>query len=91
MATFPTLEGTCAAFAAAGFQRVALEQVRETYPGTLGDFLGDVDAFRQADTTLRGLTDDEFARGKQRLRRAVQDSSPEPRSNWLDLLVLRAG
>jgi len=91
IATFPTLEGTCAAFAAAGFQRVALEQVRETYPGTLADFLGDVDAFRQADTTLRGLTDDEFRRGKQRLRRAVQDSSPEPRSNWLDLLVLRAG
>jgi hypothetical protein len=52
-----------------------------------------VDTFRRADTTMRGLTDDEFLRGKERLRRAVRHAedtaTPEPRSNWLDLLVLR--
>jgi hypothetical protein len=42
---------------------------------------------------MRNLTEDEFLRGKERLRHAVrhaQDTSgPETRSNWLDLLVLR--
>jgi SAM-dependent methyltransferase len=87
--TFPSLEDTCKAFAAAGFRREALEQVRETYPGTLADFLREVDTFRDADTTMRSLTEEEFLRGKERLRRAVTGGSSEPRSNWLDLLVLR--
>jgi hypothetical protein len=38
-------------------------------------------------------TEEEFLRGKERLRRAAQDAektpSPEPRTSWLDLLVLR--
>jgi SAM-dependent methyltransferase len=91
--SFPSVKDTCSAFAAAGFDQVALEQVRETYPASLADFLGQVDTFRHADTTMRNLTEDEFLRGKERLRRAVRDAEvtadPEPRSNWLDLLVLR--
>ena len=42
---------------------------------------------------MRDLTDEEFLRGKERLRRAVrhaeQARGPESRTNWLDLLVLR--
>jgi hypothetical protein len=42
---------------------------------------------------MRNLTEDEFLRGKERLRRAVRHAEdtakPETRSNWLDLLVLR--
>jgi hypothetical protein len=91
--TYPSVEDTCEAFAAAGIHREALEQVRETYPVTLADFLGQVDTFRQADTTMRNLTEDEFRRGKERLRRAVGDAedtaNPETRTNWLDLLILR--
>ena len=91
--TFPSLKDTCRAFAAAGFHQDALEEVRETYPASLADLLGQVDTFRQADTTMRHLTEDEFLRGKERLRRAVQQvedtANPETRSNWLDLLVLR--
>jgi SAM-dependent methyltransferase len=91
--TYPSVEGTCGAFAAAGFHREALEQVRETWPVSLADFLGQVDTFRQADTTMRSLTEDEFRRGKERLRRAVRHAGDtagqETRSNWLDLLVLR--
>ena len=91
--TFPSVKDTCAAFAAAGFHQDALEQVRETYPASLADFLGQVDTFRHADTTMRNLTEDEFLRGKERLRRAVRraedTANPETRSNWLDLLVLR--
>jgi SAM-dependent methyltransferase len=91
--TFPSLEETCTAFAAAGFRQDGLEQVRETYPTSLAEFLGQVDTFRHADTTMRQLTEDEFLRGKERLRRAVRQAedtrSQETRSNWLDLLVLR--
>jgi SAM-dependent methyltransferase len=91
--TFPSLVQTCEAFAAAGFRQDALERVRETSPASLADFLGQVDTFRRADTTMRGLTEDEFRRGKERLRRAVRQAGDTPdqdtRSNWLDLLVLR--
>ena len=91
--TFPSVEETCRTFAAAGFHQHALEQVRETYPTSLADFLDQVDTLRQADTTMRGLTEDEFLRGKERLRRAVRQAedtaNPQTRSNSLDLLVLR--
>src|SRR5436190_6310468 len=92
-ATFPSLEATCAAFASAGLHRVALEQVRDSNATSLVDLLGRVDTLRRADTTMRSLTDDEFLRGKERLRQAirhaVESGAPEPRGNWLDLLVLR--
>jgi SAM-dependent methyltransferase len=91
--TYPSVKETCTAFAAAGFRQDALEQVGETWPISLADFLGQVDTFRQADTTMRQLTEEEFLRGKERLRRAVRDAEdtadPETRGNWLDLLVLR--
>ena len=97
--TYPTVEQTCEAFAAAGFSREAFEQIPETYTTSLAEFLAQVDTFRRADTTMRTLTDEEFLRGKERLRRAVQKAeeaqgagetpSQETRSNWLDLLVLR--
>jgi SAM-dependent methyltransferase len=90
--TFPSVEQTCQAFATAGFRRDALEPVPETLT-SLAEFLAQVDVFRRSDTLMRGLTEEEFLRGKERLRRAVQDAeqepSPEPRTNWLDLLVLR--
>jgi SAM-dependent methyltransferase len=93
ISTFPSVQETRQAFGTAGFHQDALEQVRETYPASLADFLGQVDTFRRADTTMRSLTDDEFRRGKERLRRAVRHAEdtarPETRSNWLDLLVLR--
>jgi SAM-dependent methyltransferase len=91
--TYPSVEQACQAFAAAGFRRDALQQVPQTYPASLADFLGQADTFRHADTTMRGLTEEEFRRGKERLRRAGQQaretSSSEPRTSWLDLLVLR--
>jgi len=89
VATYPSVADVCKGFATAGFHREALEQVRETYPGTLADLLDEVDTFRQADTTMRVLTEDEFLRGKDRLRLAAEQTPSEARSNWLDLLVLR--
>ena len=93
IATYPTVEQTCQAFATAGFGRDALDQIPQTEPVTLTEFLDRIDIFRQADTTMRNLTDDEFSRGKEQLRYAAQHASdtanPEPRISWLDLLVLR--
>jgi SAM-dependent methyltransferase len=90
---YPSVTDTSAAFKAAGFDHVALEQLPEIYPTSLADFLGQLDTFRAADTTMRSLTEDEFRRGKERVRRAVRRDElaerPEIRSNWLDLLVLR--
>jgi ubiquinone/menaquinone biosynthesis C-methylase UbiE len=89
VADYPTLDATRDAFAGAGFEQVALERVRETYPGTLSDLLDQVDTLRRADTTMRVLTDDEFERGKERIRRAIESGDEQVRSNTLELLVLR--
>ncbi len=90
--TFPSVEQVCQAFAAAGFRRDALEQVPETLT-SLAEFLDQADIFRRADTPMRGLTEEEFLRGKEHLRRAVQHAEhtgrTETRTNWLDLMVLR--
>jgi ubiquinone/menaquinone biosynthesis C-methylase UbiE len=92
VSTYPSLEQVCRAFATAGFRRAALEQVPEALT-SLEEFLDQADTLRCADSNLRTLTNEEFRRGKERLRRAVQEAgetrSPEPRTNWLDLLVLR--
>jgi ubiquinone/menaquinone biosynthesis C-methylase UbiE len=85
--TYPSVEQVCQAFATAGFRRDALERVPETLT-SLAEFLAQVDTFRRADTNMRGLTEEEFLRGKERLRRAVRRAE-ESRTNWLDLLVLR--
>lgn len=91
--TCPSIKQTCQAFTAAGFRQETLEQVPQTTTTALDKFLHGVDALRQADTTMRNLTEEEFHRGKERLRQAAQQNeetaSPQPRTSWLDLLVLR--
>jgi ubiquinone/menaquinone biosynthesis C-methylase UbiE len=87
--TYPTLEATCAAFEAAGFRQESVEQVCDIRPESLADFLAQADTLREADTTVRLLTEAEFERGKERLRQAVARGAMEPRTNQLDLLVLR--
>ena len=66
-----------------------MEQVCEVRPESLDEFLRQADTLRRADTTVRALTEAEFLRGKERLRQAVAGGHSEPRSNQLDLLVLR--
>jgi ubiquinone/menaquinone biosynthesis C-methylase UbiE len=91
--SWPTVEQTCEAFAAAGFRQDGLEQIPETYRTSLAEFLDQADTFRRADSTMRTLTDEEFLRGKQRLRLAVRESGrtpwPHTRASVCDLLVLR--
>jgi ubiquinone/menaquinone biosynthesis C-methylase UbiE len=89
VATYPTLVETCAAFETAGFHRESVEPVCDIRPGPLAEFLARADTLRVADTTLRNLTEAEFQRGKERLRHAVEHDHAEPRTNQLDLVVLR--
>ena len=42
--------------------------------------LGQVDTFRHADTTMRDLTEGEFLRGKERLRRAARHAEDQQRT-----------
>lgn len=90
--TYPTVEEVSKVFATAGFHWDTLEEVPETVI-SVTQFLHQVDVFRRADTPMRGLTEEEFLRGKERLRRAVQHADhatrTKARTNWLDLLVLR--
>ena len=90
--TFPSVEQVCQGFATAGFRRAALERVPEALISLAG-FLDRADTFRRSDTIMRGLTEEEFLRGKEHLRRAVRDAGDtartETRTSWLDLLVLR--
>jgi ubiquinone/menaquinone biosynthesis C-methylase UbiE len=90
--TFPSAGQACQAFATAGFRRDALEQVPETL-SSLAEFLDQADNFRRADIVMRGFTEEDFLRGKERLRRAVQHAGHtarmETRTTWLDLLILR--
>jgi ubiquinone/menaquinone biosynthesis C-methylase UbiE len=92
VSTFPSVEQVCQAFGTAGFRRDALEQVPETLV-SVAEFLDRADNLRRSDTIMRGLTEEEFLRGKERLRSAVQEAGhaarTEARTNWLDLLVLR--
>ena len=50
-------------------------------PEPLAEFLVHADALRTADTILRNLSEEEFQRGKERLRRAVESGDTEPRTN----------
>jgi ubiquinone/menaquinone biosynthesis C-methylase UbiE len=87
--TYPTLAATTAAFAAAGLRLESIESVEEIGAGGLRELLDAADTLRTADTTLRSLADEEFRRGKERLRKAIDGGSTEPRSNRLDLAVFR--
>ncbi len=90
--TFPTLGQVCDAFATAGLHREALEPVPEKLI-SMAEFLDKADSYRRSDTNIRSLTEEEFQRGKEHLRRAVQDADPatrtEPMTSWLEILVLR--
>ena len=92
VSTFPTVEQVCQAFGTAGFRREAIEPVPERWISLAG-FLDQADSFRHSDTNLRSLTEEEYLRGKEQLRRAVEQAGPaarnEARTSWLELLVLR--
>lgn len=84
--TYPGVDDVKAAFAAAGFTTIWFEQVPQTTAPSLREIA--VSIRREAHTPLQLITDDEYATGLARLRRAAQTESG-PVIDALDLLVLR--
>lgn len=87
--TFPSIEQLTGAFGHAGFALERMESVRQVSVGSLREFRERV--VLRADTTLRGISDQEFAAGLARLDEAIQNEPTcvEPLVDWLDLVVLR--
>jgi ubiquinone/menaquinone biosynthesis C-methylase UbiE len=85
-ASFPTIEATEAAFAAAGFRMQGIESVPQVSARSLHAFLEDVR--RRADTTLRLMPDDEYRAGVAELERDVaSEGAPSPVIDYIDLLT----
>jgi ubiquinone/menaquinone biosynthesis C-methylase UbiE len=76
LGTYPTAAQTCAAFAAAGFRATALEAVPQLTAPDLATYASRLR--RNADTLLRGITDEEYARGMDRLRAAAAGEPTRP-------------
>ncbi|GAA2834662.1 hypothetical protein GCM10010441_68930 [Kitasatospora paracochleata] len=87
--TYPSVERTCEAFAAAGFTPIALEPVVQRDIASLAELLDRVETLRTADTLMRSLTDEEFAHGRRRIAAAVEAGTATDLTSSLDLLVLR--
>ena len=89
-ATFPTVEATTAAFGAAGFAPVCRVAVPQISAPSLAAAVSYVRTMRDADSTLRPLSDAEFAAGLATLEAAAAaETEPAPVVDHLDLLVLR--
>jgi ubiquinone/menaquinone biosynthesis C-methylase UbiE len=85
--TFPTVEATVAAFRAAAFGFVALDQVQQQWAPSLRAYAARVRL--RADSTLVPLTDEEFRAGLRKLDDDVaREQEPSPVVDRLDLLVL---
>jgi ubiquinone/menaquinone biosynthesis C-methylase UbiE len=85
--TYPTLIETEAAFAAHGFRRVELRALPQRSAADLHAAVARVRV--RSDTTLRAISDADFAAGLQRLQEAAQTQPPAPVIDVMDLLVLR--
>jgi ubiquinone/menaquinone biosynthesis C-methylase UbiE len=83
--TYPTVSDVEAAFATAGFTTVALQQVPQVTSASLRDTAAALR--REAHTPLQLITDDEYAAGLARLRKAAETETG-PVVDALDLLVL---
>jgi ubiquinone/menaquinone biosynthesis C-methylase UbiE len=86
--TFPAVAEVEGAFAKAGFRLQAIESVSQMSAPSLRAFCDQVRT--RADSTLLGLTDEEFANGLRKLKReADEELHPQPVYSSLDLLELR--
>jgi ubiquinone/menaquinone biosynthesis C-methylase UbiE len=86
--TFPTISAVADSFAIAGFSIEAVENVTQSSAAGLKEVYER--ACLRADTTLQGLSDEEFDDGLRRLK-ADADAEAEPQEvvSHLGLLVLR--
>ncbi|MET9810110.1 class I SAM-dependent methyltransferase [Streptomyces halstedii] len=84
---YPGLGRVTEVFADAGFgHTVLLRSLPQESAPTLAAYAGRLR--RDADSKLRALPDEAYARGLERLRRAAEADPREPATSWMDLLVL---
>lgn len=84
---YPGLGRVTEVFADAGFGRtVLLRSLPQESAPTLAAYAARLR--RDADSKLRALPDEAYARGLERLRRAAEADPREPATSWMDLLVL---
>ena len=87
---FPTIAHTVAVLGAAGFALEHVEDIPQVSAPNLRTYLDRIQRLRHADSTLVGLSDDEFSRGIRALERAVTEAAAQgPVVDWLTLLVMR--
>jgi ubiquinone/menaquinone biosynthesis C-methylase UbiE len=85
---FPLAQQITADFAAGGLEHVADDGVRIESVGSLREAA--VRLAKRADTTLRLITDEEFAEGLRALEEAAaRETEPQPVIDTIDLLVYR--
>lgn len=85
--TYPDLHTVERVFAQQGLRRVALHAVPQESAPNLTEFAARVRT--RADTTLRAISDADFAAGLRRLEHAAAHEPSVPVIDYLDLLVLR--
>ncbi|WP_042394751.1 class I SAM-dependent methyltransferase [Streptacidiphilus carbonis] len=83
---YPSVGQVCTAFATAGFQQMSLRSLPQRSAPTLDAFARGLR--RDADSKLRALSDEDYARGLARLHAAAAAAPTEPAVSWMDLLVL---
>jgi ubiquinone/menaquinone biosynthesis C-methylase UbiE len=83
--SFPTVDATIDAFAAAGFSFLTLRRVHEVRDMTPAEMAQSLRAMRHADSSLGPLSDEEFAAGMAELEAVT--SRDELLTTGLDLLV----
>lgn len=84
---WPTVAATVEAFAAGGFHRESLQRIHEFSAANLMEYCKKVET--RADSSLTLISDEEFERGLEELRKAAETEPPSPVTTGLDLLVLR--
>lgn len=86
-ARWPTVDATVEAFAAGGFHQESLRRIHEVSASNLMEYCKKTEM--RADSSLSLISNDEFERGIEELRKAAETESPSPVTTGLDLLVLR--
>lgn len=83
----PRIESVAQVFAGAGFRHWEVRAVTEIVAADLDEYTRRIET--RADSTLTLIGEEHFERGLAELRRMAAESSPEPVTMTLDLLVLR--
>lgn len=84
--SFPSRETIWDVFGAAGFKRVTGRRIKQYNAVDLSEYYKKVR--QRTNTSLLAISDDEFKRGLERLRKAAAERPPAPVESIMELIVL---